>query len=59
MKENIETIDDALAVSEERQKWKQAIKDINEEIQLGIRDGDENLVWALDVINKHTKELMQ
>ncbi len=53
VKENIETIDDALAVSEERQKWKQAIKDIKAEIK------NDYHITCLEIIDKHTRELMK
>jgi len=71
VKENIETIDDALAVSEERQKWKQVIKDIKAEIN---KKGKEDLskckdargslkiacdyTTVLAIIDKYTKELL-
>lgn len=71
VKENIETIDDALAVSEERQKWKEAIEDIKAEIHEsginaldGCNEGEEVKValaygTVTAIIDKHTKELMK
>ena len=75
VKENIETIDDALAVSEERQKWKQAINNIKAEIEAkntSIEDFADTHGWVngltnehnaheadLAIITKHTKELMK
>lgn len=53
VKENIETVDDALAVSEERQKWKQAIENIKAEIK------NDYHITCLEIIDKHTKELMK
>lgn len=58
VKENIETIDDALAVSEERQKWIKAIENIKADINgqsYAYYDSEE----IIDIIDKHTRELMK
>lgn len=46
-----------IPIGEERQKWKQAIKDIKAELAKTFWCDDDAYIKTNDIIDKHTKEL--